>query len=401
MPPTTAPTTIGPTPDAGAREVVASPMESLFAAEPRVAGHPAVRTVARIATELLAPHATAADDPARGVDPAHLAVLADHGLLSVTIPIDEGGHGADDRVDAEIVELLSGACGATWFLTTQHQFPQALSRGPLAGLPDEAVELGPAAARHRAGLASSTTLGAIAIAHLRRPGPRAPRAESAPGGGRRFTGTADWCTGWGIFDVVMIAGFSSADRFVLALLSARDCAGLRAGAPLPLAVMGGTRTVTLEMDGLAVGADDVLATIDLAAWREHDMARVANTTPASLGLLRRILTELHTLGVRRERPEAVDLALILAQRAAARRTEIYALLTDVPMRERVPERTALRAEITELTVRAAHALIVARSGSALLLSSPEQRWAREAAFHLIQTPTAGVRVAQLAAFAGK
>jgi hypothetical protein len=59
----------------------------------------------------------------------------------------------------------------------------------------------------------------------------------------------------------------------------------------------------------------------------------------------------------------------------------------------------LRAQITELVVRTANALIAARSGSALLLSSPEQRWAREAAFHLIQAQTTGVRTAQLKAFA--
>jgi hypothetical protein len=35
----------------------------------------------------------------------------------------------------------------------------------------------------------------------------------------------------------------------------------------------------------------------------------------------------------------------------------------------------------------------------MLLDSPEQRWAREAAFHLIQGQTDGIRVAQLAAFA--
>jgi hypothetical protein len=65
----------------------------------------------------------------------------------------------------------------------------------------------------------------------------------------------------------------------------------------------------------------------------------------------------------------------------------------------VPERTAVRAELAELTVRATHALIAARAGSALLTGSPEQRWAREAAFHLIQAQTAGVRAAQLASFA--
>jgi hypothetical protein len=34
----------------------------------------------------------------------------------------------------------------------------------------------------------------------------------------------------------------------------------------------------------------------------------------------------------------------------------------------------------------------------MLLSSPEQRWAREAAFHLIQAQTAPVRAAQLESF---
>jgi alkylation response protein AidB-like acyl-CoA dehydrogenase len=376
----------------------AAAVEALFAPEPRVAEHPAVRSAARIAGDVLAPHAVAADDPARGVDPAHRALLARHGLLSVKMPVAEGGHGADDRVDAETVELVSGACGATWFVTTQHRFPQALSRGPLAGLAPDAIELGPAAARHRAGLAAASTGAGIAIAHIRRPGPPAVRAETR-GSGWTFSGTADWCTGWGLIDAVMIAAATPDDRFVLALLPAGERPGLRAGAPLTLAVMGGTRTVALEMDGLQVGAEDVLAILDVPAWRAHDAARTANTTPASLGLLRRMLVALAELGTAKDRPEAVDLATALAERAAHLRSEAYALLTTVPTAERVPERTAVRAEVTELTVRTANALIAARSGSALLLTSPEQRWAREAAFHLVQAQTAGVRTAQLATFA--
>ena len=50
-------------------------------------------------------------------------------------------------------------------------------------------------------------------------------------------------------------------------------------------------------------------------------------------------------------------------------------------------------------MQAAHALIAARSGSALLADSAEQRWAREAAFHLVQAQTAAVRAAQLTALA--
>lgn len=371
---------------------------ALFAPAPEVAAHPAVAAAARIGADVLAPHAGDADDPRHGVDPLHLAMLAEHGLLSVRMPLVEGGHGAGERVDAEVVELVSGSCGATWFLTTQHRFPQALSRGSLAGLAPEAIERGPAAERHRAALASARTSAGIAIAHIRRPGPPAVRAEPAAGGWT-FTGTADWCTGWGLIDVVMIAAATADDRFVLALLPARAQPGLRPGAPLPLAVMGGTSTVALAIEGLMVGDGDVLATVDVPAWRAHDVARTANATPASLGLLRRMLVALAELGATRGRPEATDLALELAERAAERRAEAYALLTEVPLFERVAERTALRAEITELAVRTAAALIAARSGSALLLTSPEQRWARESAFHLIQAQTAGVRTAQLAAFA--
>ena len=372
---------------------------ALFVPEPRVAAHPAVRAAERIAADVLAPHAEAADDPARGVDPAHLALLAENGLLGVTIPVAEGGHGADTRVDAETVELTSGACGATWFLTTQHRFPQALSRGPLTGMPAEAVALGPAAARSRAGLAASTVRAGIAIAHVRRPGPPAVRAEPVAGGGWTFRGAADWCTGWGMIDVVMIAGATADDRLVLALLPARDQPGLRAGPPLPLSVMAGTRTVALEIDGLRVDGDDVLAIVDGPSWRAHDAARTTNTTPASLGLLRRMLTALAELGTARDRADAVDAAHVLGERAADRRAEAYALLTGVPLNQRVDERAALRAEVAELAVRTSHALIAARSGSALLRGSPEQRWAREAGFHLVQAQTVGVRVAQLAALA--
>ena len=95
------------------------------------------------------------------------------------MPVTEGGHGASSRVDAEVVELLSGGCGATWFLTTQHRFPQQLARGPLPDLDPAAIRLGPAAGTHRAALAGVTERAGIAIAHIRRPGPPAVRAEPA------------------------------------------------------------------------------------------------------------------------------------------------------------------------------------------------------------------------------
>jgi alkylation response protein AidB-like acyl-CoA dehydrogenase len=366
-------------------------VEALFAPPPPVADHAAVRAAVRLARDVLAPHAAAADDPARGVDPAHLALLADAGLFSVTVPLAEGGLGGDARVDSEVLERLSGACGATWFVHTQHQLPQVAARG-LFGVP------GPAAARHRAGLAAGTARAGIALAHLRRPGPPALRA-TPDGTGWRFTGEADWCTGWGLIDLVMIAAIAPGDRIVLALLPAQDRPGLRAGPPLRLSVMGGTRTVALTLDDLAVGADDVLAVHDGPAWRAADAERTANATPASLGLLRRVVVALADLGEKRDRPEAVHAAFHLGGHGAVLRDRAYALIRDVPPAERLPDRTALRGELAALTVRAAHALVAARSGSGLLAGSPEQRWAREAAFHMVQAQTAAVRAAQLTALA--
>jgi len=374
----------------------AAAVAALFAPDPAVAAHPAVRAVRRIARDVLAPHAPAADDPARGVDPAHLALLGEAGQLAVTVPAEEGGLGGDVRVGIETVELLSGACGATWFVVTQHQMPQAVARGTL-GLGDRWTA-GPAVERHRAGLSSGRTRAGIAVAHLRRPGPPAVRAEP-DGAGWRLSGTSDWCTGWGLIDVVMIAGTAPDDRVVLTLVPAQDAPGLRSGAPLRLSVMGGTRTVPLTMDGFEVRPDDVLAVVDGPAWRAADDARTANAMPAAVGLLRRVVVALAALGEERDRPEAVHTALHLGSHGAALRARAHGLLLDVPAGERTAERTTLRGEIAALTVRAAHALIAARSGNALLADSPEQRWAREAAFHLVQAQTAAVRAAQLTAFA--
>ena len=281
----------------------------------------------------------------------------------------------------------------TWFVVTQHQMPQAVARGTL-GL--ERWTPGAAADRHHSGLASGRTRAGIAVAHLRRPGPPAVRADP-DGAGWRFSGSSDWCTGWGLIDVVMIAGTAPDDRVVLALVPAREAEGLRAGAPLRLSVMGGTRTVPLTMDDVAIGSDDVLAVVDGPVWRAADDARTANAMPAAVGLLRRVLVALAASGDERGSPEAVHTALHLGSHAAALRARAYELLLGTPAGERTAERTALRGELAALAVRAAHALIAARSGSALLADRPEQRWAREAAFHLVQAQTATVRAAQLSA----
>ncbi|MDQ3885693.1 MAG: acyl-CoA/acyl-ACP dehydrogenase [Actinomycetota bacterium] len=382
--------------DAGYRRAVATAeLPELFAPPPTVAAHPAVLDTHRLVTEVLEPHATAADDPARGVRREHLDALAAAGLASVNVPVSEGGRGASRAVDLEVVELIAGGCGATWFLLTQHELPQRLARAPLAGLDTTAAHPGPAGERHRDKLSRASTLAGVAVAHLRRA--RAAVVGQPDGhGGYWLTGRADWCTGWKLLDLLLIAATTPGDRFVFGLIDAAERDGMRAGASLPLMVMGGTATVALELADCRLTADEVLLTVEAPVWRALDRTRTANTRPASLGLLRRVLTELEALGHQRDSAEIVDTALALAHRVVPLRAETYALL-DEPPGEHITRRTELRGKLAELTVRAAAALIAARSGSAMLLSSPEQRWAREAAFHLVQAQTAEVRAAQLTA----
>ena len=136
----------------------------LFAPPPAVTAHPAVLDARRLATELLEPHAPAADDPARGVRREHLDALAAAGLASVHVPATEGGLGAPRAVNLEVVELIAGGCGATWFLLTQHELPQNLARAPLAELDAAAAHPGPAADRHRDVLSRASALAGVAVA---------------------------------------------------------------------------------------------------------------------------------------------------------------------------------------------------------------------------------------------
>lgn len=354
--------------------------------------HPAVALAEKAAEDLL-PGAAAADDPARGVRRDTLRHLADQGLYSVAVPVADGGLGGDERTLAEVEEHLAGADGATWFVLTQHRTAQKLALDVTSDGTG-----GPASAEHRDALARGDALGGIAIAHLRRSGPPPVRAEP-DGDGWRVDGRADWCTGWDLIDLVLLAAVTADDRVVFALLPARDRPGLR-GEPYALSVMGGTRTVSLDMDGLRIDPGEVAAVMNLATWRRHDAATVIDTKPATLGLLRRVIAETERTGRDRDRPAAIEAAADLAAVADPLRERAYALRFAPDRDDHADERLALRGRHADLAVRAAAGLVAARGGSAMVAEAHEQRWLREAGFQLVQAQTEAVRTAQLAALRG-
>jgi alkylation response protein AidB-like acyl-CoA dehydrogenase len=321
-----------------------------------------------------------------GVTRQDVDELARCGYLGAWAPAGLGGGGAPEAVVRELTERLAGASGALWFVATQHRSPALVALES----PNDAVR-----ERWARPLAAGEALGAVAFAHLRRPGP--PGVTARPDGtGWLVDGRLDWVTSWGLADALLLMAETPEGDVVQALLPAAPRPGLVVTGPLALAAMGGTSTVGVRLEGLRVDADEVALVLPKATWAARDAERTANATPASLGLARAATSRLAAVADRRGSTASAALAERLAERIVAVRREAYALMDDVPAAEQLDRRVALRAEALDLAHRAAVAVVATEGGRAMLLDSPGQRWAREALFHLVQAQTAPLREQLLA-----
>ncbi|MDX6204566.1 MAG: hypothetical protein QOF39_623 [Frankiales bacterium] len=353
-----------------------------------IAAHHLVLAASGLANDLLAP---AAEEVDRSLVPAsHLAAVGAAGLLAPTAAAELGGGGASAAVGRAVSELLAGACGATWFVATQHGTPVRT----LAVSDNDELRR-----RWLRPLASGSALAGIALAQLRRPGP--PAVSGRPvAGGWAVSGTVPWLTSWGLADVVLL-GFRDGSDAVFALVPAADQPGFVPGAQLRLAAMQAARTVSLRLDDYFVAEPHVVERLPFDEWAARDASITGNVTPAVFGLLRSVLTRMRAEAERRQEGSTHALAERLGAEAAGLRTAAYALIDDVPPGERMADRLALRAAVLELLTAATAGLVAAGAGGSMSLGHPAQRWAREALFHLIQAQTPAVRAATLDRFAAR
>lgn len=340
-------------------------------------------TARRIAADVLVPAAESVD--AGGVPTSHVQALKSAGLLGVTAPAEHGGGGAPVAIGREVTEILAGACGATWFVATQHGTPL---RTVLAS-DNESLRAG-----WLRPLASSQALAGIAVSHLRRPG-RPPVTVVPVPAGWRFDGRVDWVTSWGLAEVLLLGGVTPEGEVVAALVPAAVAPGMAAGPELRLAAMAGAHNVSLELDGLIAAPEQVALRQSHAEWLANDRLVTANVTPAVFGLLATILRRLADAASARGSVAGEDLAATLTGQAWELRARGYRFVDEHPPQAYVPERLAIRAAALELLNRAAAALIVAGAGTSMLTSNPAQRLAREALFHLVQASTPAMREAVL------
>ena len=316
-----------------------------------------------------------------GVQRSRIDALVSAGLTSLSVPQEFGGQGLPPALAREVTERVAGACGTTWFVLTQHR--SALD-AVLTTTNPVLIET------WRRDVAQTRALGAVAFAHLRRSGPPQVVAEPTTDGWE-ITGELDWVTGWSVADVLALMCRTADGRVVEALITANPRPGMKVSAPLSLMAMGGTQTVAITLDRLRVTHDEVAHVRQWSQWCHLDNRRTVNTPPAVFGVLRSVVGALARIGMRRESDATSDLAQQYATRVRELRTQAYDLMDHHDPDELHGERLAIRARALETLQQASAALVAATGGSAMSMDRPEQRWARESLFLLVQAQTADLR----------
>ncbi|CAM5394901.1 acyl-CoA dehydrogenase family protein [Streptomyces purpurascens] len=342
--------------------------------------HPLVTRTQRLAHDLLVPHAERVDQ--EGVPASHIEAVKRAGLLGVGAPKEYGGADAPVEVARETAEILAGACCSTWFVQTQHHTPVKLL----------ATYESPVREKLLRPLATGEVMAGIAYAHIRA-FPRVPVRAVPERGGWRFEGTVPWFTGWGLNDVMLLAGVTDTEEVVFVFAEAREQPGLSPSAPMRLAALTAARTVSLALDGLWVPDEAVVLRVPRKEFALVDLPRAANASPAVFGVA------YAALDLVADTPDGQETARSLRVRLDEVRREAYALADHPAPHECVPERLAVKTRAYGLMRAATTAAVVAGGGRSMALDSRAQRLAREGMFLLVQGQTAESRRTHLGALA--
>lgn len=357
-------------------------MTSATSATSAAPDHPLVEAAHRVATDVLAPIAEQVDQDT--VPESSIAAIRTSGLLGLNAPVEYGGSAVSAAVFRETTEILAGACCSTWFVQTQHHTP-------VKTLTASVGSDGSAKERLLRPLATGELMSGIAFSHLRAH-PRIMVGVTPERGGWRFDGRVPWYTGWGLNDVMLLAGVTEDGQALFAFTEAREQAGLRPSAPMRLASLTAGRTVSLELDGLWLPEEAVVSRVPYESWAAADRPKNLNATPAVFGITRSAIALVAAAGD----PDAAETAAALGERLDATRREAYELTDHPEPGEHVAERLALKAQAFDLLRAATAAAVVSGGGRAMDLRNPAQRLAREGMFLMVQGQTKDVRRAHLA-----
>ncbi|MBE1582288.1 acyl-CoA dehydrogenase family protein [Nonomuraea angiospora] len=330
--------------------------------------NPFIAAITQVANQVLIPNAQLVDQGT--VPPSHLTTLAEIGAFGLSGPTAFGGADVPATVMREFMEILAGACASTWLTAGQH-FP---AMRMIAESPNDALKkqiLGK--------MCSGSVIAGAAVSHLRRP--RRPALVAVPEKeGWRITGKTDWYSGWGLNDIMVVGAHTHDGRVVFLVMNAEEQDCLRASADLPLAAMGGTRTVSLRLDGAFVEEANVIEAVGMDAWRRPDALRLINASPAVFGIARAILAALRDRGVERGQPRVRETADRLVGQVEHIRSRAYHLVDHSRPDEEISEKIKLKNSALWLLNEIALTYLSVCGAAGMTRDHPAQRWAREALF---------------------
>ena len=205
----------------------------------------ALRRARRLADEVLLPAALGTDRSGR-VPEAQLDELAAAGLHGAAGPVEAGGLDLPFASLAGVVELLASGCLTTTFIWLQHHgLVRALSTEAPPGLRALLPPL--CRGERRAGIVFAGLI------------PGEPRLRAEPDGdGWLLRGTADWVTGWGHVDLLLVLARGPDDSLVKLVVDAGEQAGLSTRHH-ELVALDASATVALRLDGVHVPGDRLVA----------------------------------------------------------------------------------------------------------------------------------------------
>lgn len=341
-----------------------------------------------IADTVLAPNAQTVDSS--GEPPiANLRALADAGLVGVTTPIEWGGAGASGAFLREYTEILTAACGTTWFVLTQHLG----ACGMIAGSENPVLR-----EKYLKSMASGDHYVGVGFGHLRRPDP-VLRAETLPGGdGWKLTGAAPWVTGWPLLSgVIFGAVLDDTDRHLYVYAPARESDALQSSSPIPQCAINAAATTEVHLNGLIVRPDAFIKFSSREQMAKGDESGIAGAVSPPLGCAVGAVRRLRAVAEKRAGMP------IIGETVHHLEAEINACRAEARKWSEGPKDTpgykagALKARTWAITlaVRCAHAYVAASSGGANALDHPAQRIFREAMFYTLTAQTGDIMGATL------
>jgi alkylation response protein AidB-like acyl-CoA dehydrogenase len=286
-------------------------------------------------------------------------------------------------VQRELAELISRTDATTWFCWIQHQtFARILTSDVQIG-PTEVLD----------GWHEGRMLGAVAIAHVRRPGPPAVVARRVPGGWN-VQGRLDFITSWDIADgLFLLAQRDDMDAYVPMLIPAGSgrqplLAGVEAGDPLSLLAMNGSYTRPIKLSDVVVPDEMCGDSLDGETWRKADVGRTLDANPASFGLVRGALSDLAELAHRSHDADLLEMLELHAEECRVIREHAYSASA-------IDDRLRYRAESLDLSIRVTTDVIAVGNGRSVLHHSLAEQRFRQAAFIHVLGQTPGTRAAAL------